>query len=455
MAEEFPENLPDNSGDTDQGNPISVLLLATKWQFNTYGLSTVNKSLVNNLRVVDPEGKKIKITCAVVEEEKNIKDDQREDANKYKVKLKGAKQPRGPKERTNIKWLDNSTAAYYQDLVRGNRYDFIIGHVPYLANGPLNIRDFYPESVDKPKVIFMIHDLPRTTDGNTDEDALVEWLSEANIVFSVGKDVEAEIISSIASLPPEEKPVHKLYIPSYPLELLNVCRDNVRDNKIRGTQHVTMMTGNKDLEISGVDFPLAVASVSSATKHILEFDGLKTNFAMMTNIKKDKDEWRKEYKELTRGQEALGRALNFPSDSPENFEKLKAHLRKSNLMILPLKPGSPLFGSETLSAIAAGVPVLISNHSGMASVLEMIFQGDSVVRESTLDSDTETWKEGILQKLLRPVDAQLKATRLREQLLLDTRIAQTHLDLIGTIIGKISCSFFRRSRKSSKILKVI
>ena len=67
MAEAFRENVSDNQDDEDlhsEEKPISVLLLATKWQFDTYGLSTVNKSLVNNLRVVDPEGKKIKITCA-------------------------------------------------------------------------------------------------------------------------------------------------------------------------------------------------------------------------------------------------------------------------------------------------------------------------------------------------------------------------------------------------------
>ena len=193
MAEAFPENIPDNSDDNDQENPISVLLLATKWQFDTYGLSAVNKSLVNNLQVVDPDGKKIKITCAVVEEETNIKDDEREDAEKYKVKLQGAKQPRGPREKPNIKWLDSSAGTYYPDLVRKSKYDFIIGHIPYLANGPLNIRDLYSESEDKPKVILMIHDLPRTADGETDEDTLLEWLSEADVVFSVGKEVEAEI----------------------------------------------------------------------------------------------------------------------------------------------------------------------------------------------------------------------------------------------------------------------
>ena len=69
--------LVDLAGMTTAEEPeikISILTLTTKWQFDTYGLSTVNKSLVNNLRVVDPKGKKIKITCAIVEEEKNIKD---------------------------------------------------------------------------------------------------------------------------------------------------------------------------------------------------------------------------------------------------------------------------------------------------------------------------------------------------------------------------------------------
>ena len=74
MAEVIRENIQDNScASDDQENPIFVLLFATKWQFETYGLSTVNKSLVNNLRIVDPEGNKIKITCAKLnlEEENN------------------------------------------------------------------------------------------------------------------------------------------------------------------------------------------------------------------------------------------------------------------------------------------------------------------------------------------------------------------------------------------------
>ena len=59
---------------------ISVLLLATRWTFDTFGLSTVNKSLVNNLREVDPDGQTIKITCAVLEENDKINKEEIEDA---------------------------------------------------------------------------------------------------------------------------------------------------------------------------------------------------------------------------------------------------------------------------------------------------------------------------------------------------------------------------------------
>ena len=207
-------------------------------------------------------------------------------------------------------------------------------------------------------------------------------------------------------MPPERRPINKLYIPSYPLELFNIQRAPFEGKKVRGTQNVTLITGDrKDLDIGGLDFSLATAAVSGASKHILEFDGLKTNFVVITDHEEDKAKWKSDFVELTKSEEGLTRALNFRPDSPENVEKLKVQLRKSNLMILPLKPGSPLFGSEALPAIAAGVPVLVSSHSGIASLLETLHQDESITRESTLDSDVNQWRDRILQKLLRPEDS--------------------------------------------------
>ena len=97
---------------------ISVLLLSTRWQFETFGLSTVNKSLVNNLRVTDHEAKTVEITCTVLEEEGKIREGERRDAEQHGVELRGARQPRGKRRPPKRKWLDESTAAYYRQLLR-------------------------------------------------------------------------------------------------------------------------------------------------------------------------------------------------------------------------------------------------------------------------------------------------------------------------------------------------
>ena len=100
MAEAFSDDhdLPDESR-----KAISILILGTRWQFDTYGLSTINKSLVTDLRLVDPHGQIIKISCAVLQENGKIKDEDLKDAAKYGVELVGAKLPRGSKRRKRPK----------------------------------------------------------------------------------------------------------------------------------------------------------------------------------------------------------------------------------------------------------------------------------------------------------------------------------------------------------------
>ena len=83
MAEAFPEEMNEVES-SDDSRTISVLLLGTRWQFDTYSLSTLNKSLVNNLRLVDPEGKSIKITCTVLQDDGKIQDEDLKDAEKYR-----------------------------------------------------------------------------------------------------------------------------------------------------------------------------------------------------------------------------------------------------------------------------------------------------------------------------------------------------------------------------------
>ena len=102
-----------------------------------------------------------------------------------------------------------------------------------------------------------------------------------------------------------------------------------------------------------------------------------------------------------------------------------------------MKPDSPLFGTEALAAIAAGVPVLVSRYSGIAQLLQRMGKDEHVVYGIKSEPIIDIWKDRILERLLRPEESQRSANRLREQLLLDTSIAETHLDFINIIASKL------------------
>ena len=75
---------------TDEGiTPITqVLALSFSWQFDTYGISMLNRSLVKNLRAIEPKNRFIKIACAVIVEDEAIPETNLKDAKKFGVELK-------------------------------------------------------------------------------------------------------------------------------------------------------------------------------------------------------------------------------------------------------------------------------------------------------------------------------------------------------------------------------
>ena len=156
---------------------------------------------------------------------------------------------------------------------------------------------------------------------------------------------------------------------------------------------------------------------------------------MLTENEEDKEEWKKRFSTLIQEEEFDVKWLHFQPDTLQTIEELKSHMRKSNLFILPLKSDSSLFGMEAMSAVAAGVLILVSNHSGIASLLTTFCQDASVIKETKLQSEAITWKEGIIKKLVRPEEAERNAKELREKLILDTSVTQTHLEFAMTIVG--------------------
>ena len=199
-------------------NSISILILSSSWNYDGLGLPLVTRSLVRNLTQLDPKGKEFSVTCAVLKVEGKIDEKDREDAEELKVELKGAKQPWGKERKANTKWLDEMAVLYYRHLIIKKRYDFIIGHMPHFGNGCLNLRDLSKEFHEghSPKVIVVAHALPVTDEGNVDEDSLLSWLQEVDLILSLNYNVQAQIEMYIESLSPTTTALHRLYLPGLP-----------------------------------------------------------------------------------------------------------------------------------------------------------------------------------------------------------------------------------------------
>ena len=149
-----------------------------------------------------------------------------------------------------------------------------------------------------------------------------------------------------------------------------------------------------------------------------------------------RQKWREESDEIFRSKDAQAKGLSFKTETLADNTKLQSYLKRSSVFLLPLKPDSPLFGTEALTATAAGIQVLVSRYSGIARLLERMAEDESVVCGIKSEPVVNIWKDRILERLLRPEESQRAANRLREQLLLDTSVAQTHLDFINIIASK-------------------
>ena len=223
--------------ETNFNKPISVLFLSPKWQYDTYGVASVVRSLVNDLWLTDPDGLKIQITCAVLQEDGKINEADVADAQKHNMKLRGVKLPRGSKEIPSTEKVNVYAPLYYKYLATRRKFDFVIGHIPYLADAALNFQDLCKDIGKPSNIILLAHALPRTSDNDIDENTLLEWLKVANAVFSIGEKMKSHIQEHLNCMEKTECPTHYSYIPGCPAELLKVLQEK-RTNPLRGPQNI-------------------------------------------------------------------------------------------------------------------------------------------------------------------------------------------------------------------------
>ena len=420
---------------------ISVLILTPWWHFDTYGISCISKSLIRNLRTVDPDAAHIKIYCAVLEEVKKIPQDQLRDAEKYKVILVGAIQPRGKRGKPDIKWVDKDVKNYYLHIIMDTKFDFIIGHVPYVADGVLNLRDQYKDHGHDPTVMLVVHAMPKTDKGEEDEEKLEEWLKEADLILSIGGNVWMRVNSYVKAA--NISVDHELYLPGV---LTDTTTGESPKRRLSGEQNILIMVSDdEDVDNSGLDFEMAVVSSAHASQNIMLSEGstlsrqLSINLRLVGTSEDTKAAWEENFNKIKQKHNILTRSPHFKFCAPQKPEKLRPHINRAAVLVLPLKHDTTLFGTKTLNALAAGVPVLVSKNSDLASLLEDKGMLEPVVWDSEeFARDTEKWKERLIQKITNPEEAQNLAKELKEVLKVDTKNVTTHRNFVAYVTSKLS-----------------
>ncbi len=421
---------------------LSIVFMSPKWQNDGYGIATINRSLINDLYGTDPEGQRLRLACMTAEQDSNITEKDRDDAEKYNVTLVGAKLPKGVRRKEvvpDLEWLN--IHPFHWHITEIENIDVVIGHVPYIADGPENVKELCRNQQHNiPQVGLIIHSLPQDDDGDIDDKLLTEWLKGADFVFSVGKGIQMEIEGYLSCFEETSKVKHELYLPGCDVELLKIDT-KLRQEPAKGPQMVTMITGEKkQLNIKGLDFKLAVGATAKATSKILEQSSLRdqvsVNFTSVGALASEKESWKENFNEIMEDVSRNDKRLKFTHKTMHDEEEFRNILKRSDLCILPLYKDSKLFGAEALMAAYAGVPLLVSKNAGIADLLYPIPAEDSMIEtKGVFTEDAQNWMLKITKRILNAKDSGEEAKAIKQHLVKETSIELSHQKFVSTLLG--------------------
>ena len=193
------------------------------------------------------------------------------------------------------------------------------------------------------------------------------------------------------------------------------------------------------MNVSGLNYQLAVASSTLASENVHRFCGIqaKVQFLVLATNPEERNIWEESFKEIREKQPTEDQRMTFQFHTIGDINKLKSLMKRTTVMLMPLKVESSLFGVEALMAANSGVPILVSSNSGLAFLMESLGEGEAIVYRTTggLRKDATTWSERIIQKIKDPEQAQIFAESLRGTFLLDTSIAASRIEFIKIITG--------------------
>ncbi|XP_019626189.1 PREDICTED: uncharacterized protein LOC109471342 [Branchiostoma belcheri] len=329
----------------------AVLLLSELYGTLKGGISSIYRRLAQVLREHEPD---IPVFSTVLEATEEDKKDAKSDG----VRELLLPQVESGDERTkpSLHWLTFDHRAKYPHLPE--KVKTIVGHTDGTSRAACGIKqDRCPEAT----AILFIDDIPEETEQykgdekalgiGKKEDSILKDAEQADVVFSIGDRIFDHFKNQFRAIPASKQPQHIKFVPR-PSSIFEDADAEYKDTDTMVVLSISRVTGVEKL--NGLD--LAVKALSIVAEKM----------SVTLRVRGVNKEDQKARNAILGHRNSTNLQITFdPYGTQEDILKdmLQAHL------VLVPSCAEP-FGFVGLQAIAAGVPVLVSDKSGLANLIE-------------------------------------------------------------------------------------
>eukprot|EP00058_Branchiostoma_floridae_P021466 XP_002606956.1 hypothetical protein BRAFLDRAFT_64952 [Branchiostoma floridae] len=332
----------------EQDDP-AVLLLSEVYGRLKGGISTIYRRLATLLREREPD---IRVSSAVLE----ASEDDKEVAKRDGAELLLPQVDSGD-ERTDpsLHWLTFDHRVKFPNLPSNVRS--IVGHTDGTSRAACGIKQSRcPEA----RVVLFIDDIPEDTEQykgdekamgiGKKEDSILKDAEQAYLVFSIGDRIFDHFENQFRAIPANKRPRHVTFVPR-PSSIFEDANAEYKAAETMVVLCIGRVTGVEKLK--GLDLAVEALSIVAGRMRVkLRVRGV------------DKDDLQVTKTILDHCKSANLQITFLPYGTQKDICKdmLKAHL-----VLMPSR--AEPFGMVGLEAIAVGVPVLVSDRSGLADLI--------------------------------------------------------------------------------------
>ncbi|XP_019634406.1 PREDICTED: tripartite motif-containing protein 3-like [Branchiostoma belcheri] len=387
-----------------------ILLINDEYGTSKGGVSTINLEAVQTLR-----GKAVKDKTVVYATALRVPKQDQEAADRDGITLITPYQSEGDKREPSLDWLTLEFKSHFpKSTLSSHEYqesrgpkstlpphvDVIVGHADITDTAARNIHDEYYMEAD---LIMFTHVLPEDTEyfkggqrvmeASEKERIMIEQVHNAKAAFSVGHRIFKHFQNKYRGV---KKPrEHHLFFPR-PSKIFEEV--NIQPDSGEGELVVLSFGRVKNVEnLKGCN--LAGRAIGIVRKYLESLRWIACGIS--------EDGWEKSLKIL---EEALNSGDLRPTLRPYGTqEEIMEDMMTAHLVLMPSR--SEPFGLVGLEAIAAGIPVIISDKSGLADMIKKLVAEEKLppglnnrivetsMRDSDLDKTAEKWADKIRDTL--------------------------------------------------------